>query len=568
MNNCPRIAIIAGVLLLAGCGGGDGDGGGGIGISNQAPIAGTDTVEIAAGQTATVDILQNDHDPEGHRLSASVMSAPGTTSAQINSAGRMVVTPGLEQSGVITILYELRDQYGATAVGLVVVRLPLRHPVVYLADQDTRLVLELFISDGLRRHKLNRPLAANEDVRDFQLARAAPVVAYGIDSNGLEVVALRDLARNPVALPAGMDTFSEFALSDDGSYLAFVASKDSVRHLYVLDLDSAGGAQEVPLGASTTNDWISDLRFTGRNLSFVFRRYVATSHWQSVILRVDAAAPAAFTPITRVLDQSPGSSTSAIFQHQLTADGTRVVYWGSHSGTPVVIAADTQPPHAEQRLSPDAGAAALNISRMVMNEPATHVAFTAAVGDTRYHLYLADLRLAGNAQRIDPDSVEGSDIYAVLDMALSDDAGRVAYLVHTTAGSRAVVATDVAAGNSMMATSGENHYAFDMRPDGLQFAGSRLYSVLARFDRPGSPAIISLRQPGGPSVQYEGAAYSPDSKVLVLLETTSTGRGLLFLNPDNNPSAPTWTWLPLSQVQGAGWSSMVPRFAFASPLLN
>jgi hypothetical protein len=205
---------------------------------------------------------------------------------------------------------------------------------------------------------------------------------------------------------------------------------------------------------------------------------------------------------------------------------------------------------------------------MVMNDPGTHVAFTAAVGGTQHHLYLADLRNGGNAQRIDPDSVDGSGIYTVLDMALSSDAGRVAYLVHMTGGFRAVVGTDMATQGTMMATSGENHYAFDMRPDGQQFAGSRLYSVLARFDRPGSPAIISLREPGGPSIQYEGAKYSPDNKVLVLLETTSLGRGLVFVNPDNDPFAPTWVWLPLSRVQGAGWSSRVQSFAFAAPLQN
>ncbi len=87
-------------------------------ITNDAPVAVTDTVSARRGTALTVDVLDNDTDPNGDtlRLSAVAAAAHGTTAI---ANGRVVYTPAAGFSGKDTFTYTVADTRGGSSTGTV-----------------------------------------------------------------------------------------------------------------------------------------------------------------------------------------------------------------------------------------------------------------------------------------------------------------------------------------------------------------------------------------------------------------------------------------------------------------
>ncbi|MCP4083831.1 MAG: tandem-95 repeat protein [Actinomycetia bacterium] len=93
---------------------------------NRAPTPTTDVVSTRAGTTATVNVLDNDSDPDGDSLVLETVDAPQGTVA-FDPSGQVSYTPDLSsREGTITLTYLVSDDFGATATGSirVAVRLP------------------------------------------------------------------------------------------------------------------------------------------------------------------------------------------------------------------------------------------------------------------------------------------------------------------------------------------------------------------------------------------------------------------------------------------------------------
>ncbi len=90
---------------------------------NRPPVANDDQATVQAGETATIDVLANDSDPDGDPLrvvSAEVLNGgPGRASVADNrvryeSAGGLAQPPSGEKA-LVTVGYQISDSYGATA---------------------------------------------------------------------------------------------------------------------------------------------------------------------------------------------------------------------------------------------------------------------------------------------------------------------------------------------------------------------------------------------------------------------------------------------------------------------
>lgn len=89
------------------------------GTTNHAPTAAGDSVFVLAGQAITINVLGNDTDPDGDRLTISSVTQPASGSARLNAGGTVTYTPRAGYSGSDTFSYTVSDGRGLTASALV-----------------------------------------------------------------------------------------------------------------------------------------------------------------------------------------------------------------------------------------------------------------------------------------------------------------------------------------------------------------------------------------------------------------------------------------------------------------
>lgn len=89
---------------------------------NDSPIARDDTVSTRGGKVVAIDVLANDSDPDGDRLSIrSVSDARGFGSARI-ARGRILWTPRRGFTGRATVVYTATDRHGGAGRASVTIR--------------------------------------------------------------------------------------------------------------------------------------------------------------------------------------------------------------------------------------------------------------------------------------------------------------------------------------------------------------------------------------------------------------------------------------------------------------
>ncbi|WP_341502585.1 Ig-like domain-containing protein [Gallaecimonas sp. GXIMD4217] len=81
---------------------------------NSAPVAVNDSASTQAGQSVTIKVLANDHDPDGDSLTITGTSGVNG-SARINSDGSISFTPASGFSGTETFSYNISDGKGGSA---------------------------------------------------------------------------------------------------------------------------------------------------------------------------------------------------------------------------------------------------------------------------------------------------------------------------------------------------------------------------------------------------------------------------------------------------------------------
>lgn len=89
--------------------------------SNSVPVAQNDTTHTTPSTTVTVDVLQNDSDPDGHDIEVELVSqAPGHGSAEI--AGNLIrYTPSAGFDGIDSFEYTVKDELDGRTTARVVI---------------------------------------------------------------------------------------------------------------------------------------------------------------------------------------------------------------------------------------------------------------------------------------------------------------------------------------------------------------------------------------------------------------------------------------------------------------
>lgn len=105
--------------------------------SNRAPLASDDTYTVQAGNVLTVSasagVLQNDFDPDGDALSASLVTGPANGALSLGTDGSFVYTPNAGFTGSDGFIYEVSDGQ-ASSMGQV--GITVQGSFVRIADLD------------------------------------------------------------------------------------------------------------------------------------------------------------------------------------------------------------------------------------------------------------------------------------------------------------------------------------------------------------------------------------------------------------------------------------------------
>src|SRR5262249_55824786 len=108
-------------------------------VVNRPPVAMNDAVNTSFNTPVTINVLQNDSDPDGHVISLSstpVVVAPAAGATVTVSGNSLTYTPPPGFVGTDSFQYEMQDSYGAKARATVTVSILNRAPIA-VADTFT-----------------------------------------------------------------------------------------------------------------------------------------------------------------------------------------------------------------------------------------------------------------------------------------------------------------------------------------------------------------------------------------------------------------------------------------------
>ena len=112
---------------------------------NDAPVANPDAATVAEDTAAVINILGNDSDPDGDKLTLDSVSQPAHGTVMVNGDGTVTYTPDANYNGPDSFTYTVCDPSGACATTTVTVNVtPVNDPPVarndsYVTAQDTVL---------------------------------------------------------------------------------------------------------------------------------------------------------------------------------------------------------------------------------------------------------------------------------------------------------------------------------------------------------------------------------------------------------------------------------------------
>src|SRR6056297_1804130 len=113
MNHLLKFALVLFVALaFVGCDSDDPDPG-------TAPTAVNDDAEVAAGQSITINVLDNDTDPEGDAIVLTDVEDPTDGTVTFTEGGEVTITPSFGFAGTDQITYTVEDTEGNTATGTI-----------------------------------------------------------------------------------------------------------------------------------------------------------------------------------------------------------------------------------------------------------------------------------------------------------------------------------------------------------------------------------------------------------------------------------------------------------------
>jgi len=293
--------------------------------------------------------------------------------------------------------------------------------VVYAADQDTENRTELYLvnlaNPGVAT-KLNAPLTINRDVTGFDISPDSSKVVYRADQDAPDVF---DLFLVNVASPgsavkvnaplvAGGYVFAGFSFSPNSSQIVYRADQDvdETPEIFLTNIATPGTAQklnpELPAGGEVSSVY----RFSpdGTKVGYIADQDVDE---RQELFVVSVAAPGVSTKLN-----GPMTAEGDVCRFEFSHDSTRVAYCGDQETDEVMelFLVSLDSPGASQKLNPTLVSGGNVGSHYDFSADDTFIVYEAEqdVVDLN-ELYRVDLAAPGVATKLNAPIVGGGGIY-------------------------------------------------------------------------------------------------------------------------------------------------------------
>lgn len=402
-------------------------------------------------------------------------------------------------------------------------------PLVYLAEQDTLDIPELYMSTATGSVKINGPLVPGGWVDDFAVSPNGDFVVYAADQDILNRTELYlvNLANPGVAtklsapLTVNRDVIG-FELSADGSKVVYRADQDTsdIFELYLVDVANPGSAVKAnaPL---VPGGWVrAGFSFSPDSSQIVYRAD------QDVVDTLEIFLTNIATP-----------GTSQQLNPELTAGGNvSTAYRFSPDGTDVGYIADQEVDEKQELFVVSVAAPGVStklngpltadgdLCRFEFSHDSTRVAYCGdQETDEVMELFLVSLNAPGVSQKLNPTLVSGGNVSSHYDFS-SDDSFIVYEAEQDVVGRNELYRVDlptpgVTTKLNAPIVAGGGVYAFKLRPDGqhVDYNANQesvgvweLYEV--DFANPGAATKLSSAMAGVGVYDFD---YSPDGERVV-----------------------------------------------------
>ncbi|HEY0939778.1 MAG TPA: hypothetical protein VGE08_06750 [Steroidobacter sp.] len=307
-------------------------------------------------------------------------------------------------------------------------------PVLYLADQDTNDMDELYLSipgSPGSVTKINAPLVAGGWVSDYDILASGNAVVYRADQN---VLGRNELFMTSFSNPGSSTRLSQtltpnrdvidFETSPDGTKVAYRADVDAddVYELYLVNVANPGNAQKLN-GALPPSGWVrGNYAFSPDSSKVLYRADEDTAGVLELYL-VDVGSPGQAQKVNAPL--TAGGNVSAEFR--FSADGTKIGYVADQDTDETlelyVVATDAL--GSATKVSGPMGSTG-DVCRFKFSPDSQRVAYCADQDtDGLIELYTVALNAPGQSVKLNSTLVAGGRVHT--DYQFSSDSSFIVY---------------------------------------------------------------------------------------------------------------------------------------------
>jgi hypothetical protein len=464
------VAILS-LALLAACGGGGGGGsnsGGGSGSGgggtnpppppppppvNRAPTAANDAIRIDIAGLASINVLANDVDPDGDKLTVSITEPAliGVATANADGTVTLASLPS-DFKGYTRFKYRVTDAGGLTSDATAAIFLgvePFRVVLagdpasngsneLYLADLVTAPAQITSATEGAMRLT---GFVASTDGSTVVYRRASTATPTTADLSFVRTATPKQDARvvfpGGAVLVQGPDGRNQFAVSSDGRWIAAIARDGSnVDAAYVLNVSSPSTVTKVSIPGALR---ASLPRFSNDSQRLYLLASPVASAENDDLFTVSLATMA----VTQVSQPTAVNTNNDVLDYSVASDQSRILIRANRGGRIGLYYINPAQLQVEVKVSHDLGlldtirettvGLPLNAGGSVLTQ---HVAYTVETTLLGFSTYVADVSstpnprlLAGSGARVRgfrPDDValtyarSGQIVESALDGSVSD----------------------------------------------------------------------------------------------------------------------------------------------------
>jgi hypothetical protein len=388
---------------------------------NRPPIAANDVMRAEGTALDAINVLKNDSDPDGDKLTVSIEAAPLVGSATVNADSTVRLTGLSGFKGVTRFSYRITDTDGASSVATAAIFVGTDPFRVFFAQDVSGSGPEVFVNDlAADPRAVTKATEGTLRLEGFQVSDNGATVVYRREDSAAPTTTdlsfLQTTGSNPatkIALPSGatlaqdsQDGTDQFRVSPDGKWIALIARVSNADAVYLLDVSSPSTLTKVsPAGTLSA----ARLKFSGNSQNLYFLASGAANGANKSLYTVATASPGTAAPVSAL--SSPNTADD-VGDYAVSPDQARVLLQANRGGRVGLYFVDARQLQTEVQVSQALGYGdVISNSTLSLNggtvsaAPLQRVSYTVKALDGTTSTYVAEVSATPNP-RVVPNATQ------------------------------------------------------------------------------------------------------------------------------------------------------------------